>query len=188
MSSARSARRETWSPGAITLTCLCAISVILMVVGSLGPWVVTPVLSVAGWSGWGFPLLLCGLAEVGLMMGFVLHRHRAWIIAVVVLAISTFVVGLFFWMIVGAVLGTASTAADIFARGSDPAAFADGVSVGWGIKILVISSLACAGLGIAAAIKTPRRSLLQRETSAGSPPAISGVVPPVTVDDDSLDY
>jgi len=174
-----------WSSGNWAVVGLTFASVLLMLTGSLGPWVETPVLTVAGWSGWGFPLVIVGIAEIGLMIGFIAHRHRGWIMSVILLAIITLILGLLFWMLVAAASGTASLASRVFARGADQPAFEAGVSVGWGLILLVVASLACIGLGITAAIRCAPR--VRAEAVAGDVLVVqAGEV--ARQEDDSLDW
>lgn len=127
----------------VAVSVLGSILTVMMFVGSLGPWVRTPVISFSGWAGIGFPLAVIALVALVFAVMHGVSPRRGWLIANMLLAAFTLLCVAFLAVLKTLASQSTNLAALVFARGDRDDLFEPGQSItfGWGLILLGVASL-----------------------------------------------
>ncbi len=113
-----------------------------MLIGELGPWVTTPVITFSGWAGLGLPLAIVGVLAVVFLVLHAVMRRRSWLVLVIVLAALTLISAIAIWLLESLLSRAGSLLALVVARGTHRDLFGTGhpVSLSWGVPLMAVSA------------------------------------------------
>jgi len=133
------------SKGHLVVAGVGGLSALGMVIGALGPWARTPLLTFSGWAGIGLPLVLISFAALALQVMYAFVPRRVWLVLSALVALVSFLGACALALII-VTLGRFSGLVELFvARGTHHNAFSGQiVSVAWGIWLFAGMSV-CLG-------------------------------------------
>src|SRR3954462_13660218 len=111
------------SPTAIVVAVVGGLASLGLLGGAVGPGAGTPAISVSGWAGLGFPLLLVAFVVVGLQLLELFRPRRTWYVITAVLAAISLGASIVLLLLVSLLAHVGSLVVLLLARGHHGDAF-----------------------------------------------------------------